>query len=121
MSEPRGNQIYFGNAEAFGGFDRFFSSTSSWPKLFAKFSRNCLAALVLPSVSGELICQVSGKTPSLLPLVTNCFQEYTSSLSLLSRLFWEKLPSCISTGSPQKDSKLELGIPQKKKTTKPWL
>lgn len=55
-----------------------------------------------------------GKTPGLLPLVTSCFQEYTSSLSLVSRnSFWEKQPSCISSQFLQKDGKLELGIPQK--------
>lgn len=73
------------------------SSTSTRPKLVAKFSLSCLAVLVLPHVSGKLICQVSGKTPSLPPLVTSCFQEYTSSLSLVScDLFWEKLPSFTS-------------------------
>lgn len=59
-----------------------FSSTPSWPKLFAKFSLKHFAALVLPS---EIIDQVLGeKKHSCLASVTGCFQQCTLSLGLAS-------------------------------------
>lgn len=59
-----------------------FSSTPSWPKLFAKFSLKHFAALVLPS---EIIDQVLGeKNHSCLASVTGCFQQCTLSLGLAS-------------------------------------
>lgn len=72
-----------------------FSSTPSWPKLFAKFSLRHLAALVLPS---EITDQVLGeKKHSCLALVTGCFQQCTLSLWLVSHnSFQVKLHRCIS-------------------------